>query len=124
MMRRLIVLDLFSGPAWRDASDMVGHVPPGDAGGWLMVQPERVRVMGDGEGGNQVLRDREHGGPSFYCRVWHTTSGTDRPTVHTVAAGDADLYEEVLVSVGFRLERPEGIELQRDESGIYWGYYI
>ncbi len=124
MMRRLIVLDLFSGPAWRDASDMVGHVLPGDAGGWLMVQPDRVRVTGDGEGGTQVLLDREHGGPSFSCRVRHTTSGTDRPTVHTVAAGDADLYEEVLVSVGFRPERPEGVELQRDESGTYWGYYI
>ncbi len=33
--------------------------------------------------------------------------------------GDADRYEEVLVGVGFRLEQPEGIELQRDESGTY-----
>lgn len=124
MMRRLIVLDLFSGPAWRDAADMVGGIEPGGAGAWLMIQPGAVRVVGDWADGDQVLRDAEHGGPSFYCRAWHTTGGTDRPTVHTVAAGDADLYEEVLTSLGFRLEQPEGIELRKDESGIYWGYYI
>jgi len=124
MMRRLIVLDLLSGPAWRDASDMVGHVEPGGAGAWLMIQAETARVVGDWAGGEQVLRDAEHGGPSFYCRAWHTTGGPDRPTVHTVSAGDADLYEEVLTSLGFQLEQPEGIELQKDESGVYWGYYI
>ncbi len=104
---------------------MVGHVPPGEAGGWLTIGPDAVRVMNaHPTGGSQELRDREHGGPSFSCRVMHTTAGTDRPTVHTVAVGRADLYEEVLVSVGFRSERPDGIELQRDESGIYWGYYV
>jgi len=124
MMRRLIVLDLFSGPAWRDASDMEGHVQQGEVGGWIMIQPQAVRVTDDHVGEVQVLRDLEQGGPSFSCRVVQTTSGTDRPTVHTVAAGDADLYEEVLLSVGFRLEQAEGIELQRDESGTYWGYYV
>ncbi len=122
-MRRLVVLDLFSGPAWRDASEMDGHVHPGEAGGWLLIQPDAVRVTG-GHAEVPVLRDPEHGGPSFSCRVVRTTSGTDRPTVHTVATGDADLYEEVLISVGFHLEQPEGIELQRDESGTYWGYYV
>jgi hypothetical protein len=124
MMRRLIVLEVFSGPAWRDASDMLGHVQSGATDAWLMIRPEGVRVIGGPAGGDQVLRDARQGGPSFCCRTWHTTSGTDRPTVHTVTAGDADLYEEVLISVGFRLEPPEGIELQKDESGIYWGYYI
>jgi hypothetical protein len=124
MMRRLIVLDVFSGPAWRDASDMVDHIQLGDEGAWLMIQPGSIRVVAAAAGGDQVLRDAGQGGPSFYCRAWHTTGGTDRPTVHTVAAGDADLYEEVLISVGFRLEQPEGIELQKDESGVYWGYYI
>lgn len=123
-MRRLIVLDLLWGPAWRDASDMVGHVESGDVGGWVTIQPGTVRAVGNGADANQVLRDAEHGGPSFHCRVWHTTSGTDRPTVHTVFAGDADLYEEVLASIGFRLEQPEGIQLEKDESGIYWGYYV
>lgn len=124
MMRRLIVLDLFSGPAWRDASDMVGHVGQGASGAWLVVEPTGVRVVGGGTNDKQVLRDADQGGPSYYCRVWHTTGGRDRPTVHTVASGDADLYEEVLIGVGFRLEEPEGIELRKDESGIYWGYYI
>lgn len=124
MMRRLIVLDLLSGPAWRDASDMIGHVEPGGEGAWLMIQQGSVRVVGDWADGDQVLRDAEHGGPSFYCRAWHTTGGTDRPTVHTVAAGDADLYEEVLTSLGFQVVQPEGIELRKDESGVYWGYYI
>jgi hypothetical protein len=123
-MRRLIVIDLLEGPAWRDASDMVGRVEPGDPGAWLMIQPMSVRVVGDWANGEQVLRDADHGGPSFYCEAWHTTGGRDRPTVHTVTAGDADLYEEVLTSVGFRLEQPEGIDLRKDESGIYWGYYI
>lgn len=124
MMRRLIVLNLFSGPAWRDASDMMGHVQSGGDGAWLMIQTHGVRVVPDAPEGGQVLLDAEHGGPSFCCRTWHTTGGTDRPTVHTVAAGDADLHEEVLIGVGFRLEEPEGIHLERDESGIYWGYYI
>lgn len=123
-MRRLIVLDLLWGPAWRDASDMVRHIEPGGAGEWLLIEPGSVRVVDDGVAGEQVLRDAEHGGPSFYCRAWHTTGGTDRPTVHTVSAGDADLYEEVLTSLGFQLEPPEGIELQKDEAGIYWGYYV
>lgn len=123
-MRRLIVLDLLSGPAWRDASDMVGHVDAGEVGGWVTIKQGGVRVDGDSANGDQVLRDAEHGGPSFHCRVLHTTGGTDRPTVHTVFAGDADLYEEVLTSIGFRLEQPEGIELEKDDSGIYWGYYV
>ena len=122
-MRRVIVIELFSGPAWRDASDMVGHLAPGTTGGWLMIEPERIRIVGDPPDGGQVLRDAAHGGPSFLCRAWHSTAGNDRPTVHTVAVGDADLYEEVLTSVGFRLETPEGIELRKDESGAYWGYY-
>jgi hypothetical protein len=123
-MRRVIVIELFSGPAWRDASDMVGHVEPGSAGGWLMIQPGSIRVIDDAPDGGQVLRDDEHGGPSFLCRAWFSTAGRDRPTVHTVAVGDADLYEEVLTSVGFRLEQPEGIELRKDDSGAYWGYYV
>ena len=123
-MRRVIVIELFSGPAWRDASDMVGHLAPGAAGGWLMIEPGSIRVVDDPPDGGQVLRDAEHGGPSFLCRAWHSTAGSDRPTVHTVAVGDADLYEEVLTSVGFCLEEPEGIELRKDESGVYWGYYI
>ena len=123
-MRRLIVLDLLSGPAWRDASDMIGHLDGGDVGGWVTIRPGDVSVVGDGASVDQVLRDAEHGGPSFRCRVLHTTGGTDRPTVHTVFAGDADLYEEVLTSIGFRLEPPEGIELEKDLSGIYWGYYV
>ena len=124
MMRRVIVMDLFSGPAWRDASDMVGRVEPGAAGGWLMIQPGIVRVVGDSLNGAQILRDGEQGGPSFRCRAWYSTAGTNRPTIHTVATGNADLYEEILTSVGFRQDRPEGIELRRDESGAYWGYYI
>jgi hypothetical protein len=124
MMRRLIVLDVFSGPAWRDASDMVGQVQPGANDAWLMIQPERVREVDAPADGAQILLDVRQGGPSFCCRTWQTTAGTDRPTVHTVTAGDADLYEEVLISVGFRLEPPEGIELQKDESGTYWGYYV
>ena len=123
-MRRVIVIELFSGAAWRDASDMVGHLAPGAAGGWLMIEPGGIRVVGDAPEGEQVLRDAAHGGPSFLCRAWYSTGGSDRPTVHTVAVGDADLYEEVLTSVGFRLEEPEGIELRKDESGAYWGYYI
>jgi hypothetical protein len=124
MMRRVIVMDLLSGPAWRDASDMVGRLAPGAAGGWLQIQPGSIRIVGAPPGGDQILRAAEQGGPSFLCRAWYSTAGRDRPTVHTVAAGDADLYEEVLTSIGFRLERPEGIELRRDESGAYWGYYI
>lgn len=124
MMRRVIVLELFAGPAWRDASDMVGHVAPGAAGGWLMIEPASIRVVDDAPDGGQILHDAEQGGPSFLCRAWYTTSGSDRPTVHTVAAGDADLYEEVLTRVGFRVEEPEGVELRKDESGVYWGYYI
>jgi hypothetical protein len=123
MMRRLIVIDLLEGPAWRDASDMLGHIGPGDGEAWLMIQPGSVRVVGDWADGERVLRDEHHGGPSFYCRAWHTTQGRDRPTVHTVDVGDADLYEEVLVSVGFHVEEPAGIDLRKDESGIYWGYY-
>ncbi len=124
MMRRLIVLDLLSGPGWRDASDMVGRVSTGGAGAWLFIQPDRTEVVADDLGEAQQLRDESQGGPYFYCRAWHTTSGPDRPTVHTVAAGDADLYEEILMSVGFRTDEPEGIELQRDEAGIFWGYYV
>jgi hypothetical protein len=124
MMRRLIVLDLFSGPAWRDASYMVGHVPPGADGAWLMIETGSVQVVDEHADGGQVLLDADQGGPSFYCRTWHTTAGRDRPTVHTVAAGNADLHEEVLTQIGFRLEEPDGIQLQRDDSGIYWGYYI
>ena len=124
MMRRLIVLDLFSGPGWRDASAMSGHLPAGGSEAWLLIQPDSVSVV-EGEAGEvQELRDAGGGGPLFYCRTWHTTGGPDRPTVHTVTTGDADLYEEVLLSVGFRLDAPEGIELQKDESGIFWGYYI
>lgn len=123
-MRRLIVLDLFTGPAWRDASGLVERIARGGSGAWLVIAPTSVRVVGDWSDGEQVLRDPDHGGPSFYCRAWHTTGGRDRPTVHTVTAGDADLYEEVLTSIGFRLEQPEGIDLRKDESGIYWGYYI
>lgn len=124
VMRRLIVLELFSGPAWRDASGMVGHVAPGAAGGWLLVAPEGIHVVPEPPDGEQVLRDAQHGGPSFLCRAWYTTAGTDRPTVHTVAVGDADLYEEVLTSVGFSLDEPQGVELRSDESGVYRGYYI
>ncbi|MFD1053474.1 hypothetical protein [Terrabacter terrigena] len=123
MMRRLIVLDLFSGPGWRDASNMVGHVPPGDAGAWLFIQADRIEVVAGEPDDAQLLRDADDGGPSFYCRAWRTTSGPDRPTVHTVASGDADLYEEVLLSVGFRTGEPEGIRLEQDESGAFWGYY-
>jgi hypothetical protein len=125
VMRRLVVIDLFEGPAWRDASDMIEHPEPGPADDvWLMIQPRSVRVVGDWADGEQVLRDAEHGGPSFYCRAWHTAAGRDRPTVYTVDAGDADLHEEVLTGVGFRFDQPEGIELRRDESGIYRGYYV
>ncbi len=123
-MRRVVLLELFSGPAWRDASDMVGHVPPGAAGGWLLIEPGAIRVVPDPPDGKQVLRDAEQGGPSFLCRVWYTASGSDRPTVHSVVVGDADLYEEVLTSVGFCLDEPQGVEFRRDESGAYWGYYV
>lgn len=123
-MRRVIVLDLLTGPAWRDASDMIGQVELGDTEAWLMIQPTSVRRVGDWSNGEQVLRDADHGGPSFYCRAWRTTGGRDRPTIHTVTAGDADLYEEVLASVGFHVEPPTGIELRKDESGSYWGYYV
>ena len=122
-MRRLVVIDLLEGAAWRDASGMMGDLKPGPGDFWLMIQPRSVRVVGDWANGEQVLRDADHGGPSFYCRAWHTTAGRDRPTVYTVDVGDADLYEEVLISVGFRFGQPDGIELRRDESGIYWGYY-
>lgn len=124
MVRRVVVLELFSGPAWRDASDMVGHLAPGAAGGWLMIEPGSIRVVDDAPDGEPTLRDADHGGPSFLCRAWYTTSGSDRPTVHTVSVGDADLYEEVLTSVGFSLDEPQGVELRSDESGVYWGYYI
>ena len=124
MMRRVIVLDLLTGPAWRDASDMIGHVDVGNTEAWLMIRPTGVERVGDWSNGEQVLRDADHGGPSFYCRAWHTTGGRDRPTVCTVTAGDADLYEEVLDSVGFHVESPAGIELRKDESGAYWGYYV
>ena len=125
MMRRLVVIDLFDGPAWRDASDLIDDLEPhSGADVWLMIQPESVRVVDDWANGQQGLRDAEHGGPSFYCRAWHTSAGRDRPTVYSVDVGDADLYEEVLTSVGFRFDRPDGIDLRKDESGIYWGYYI
>jgi len=123
-MRRLVVVNLFSGPGWRDASDMVGHVPTGDAGAWLLIQPDLIQVVSGSRGDAQELRDESQGGPFFYCHAWHTTAGADRPTVHTVASGDADLYEEVLMSVGFRLEEPDGIQLQQDETGAFWGYYV
>ena len=123
MMRRLVVIELFEGPAWRDASAMVGDLTPGPGDFWLMIQPRTVRVVDDWANGEQVLRDADHGGPSFYCRAWHTTAGRDRPTVYTVDVGDGDLYEEVLIGVGFHVEQPDGIDLRRDESGIYWGYY-
>lgn len=124
MMQRLVVLDLFSGPAWRDASDMLDHVKRGASGAWLLIEPLSIRVVATAPPDGQQLRDATRGGPSFCCHTWYTTGGRDRPTVHTVAVGDADLYEEVLLSVGFQREQPEGIELQKDESGIYWGYYI
>ena len=124
MMRRLVVLDLFSGPGWRDASDMPEHVHGGGSGAWLLIEPGGVRVMDGSADDLQQLRDADQGGPSLYCRTWYTTQGPDRPTVHTVEVGQADLYEEVLVSIGFQLEQPEGIELQKDESGVYWGYYV
>jgi len=124
MVRRVVVLELLSGPAWRDASDMVGHLAPGAVGGWLMIEAGSIRVVDGAPDGEPILRDADHGGPSFLCRVWYSTSGGDRPTVHTVSVGDADLYEELLTSVGFSLEAPEGVELRRDESGVYWGYYI
>ncbi len=124
MMRRLVVVELFSGPGWRDASDMDGHIAVGAAGGWLLIQPSGIRVVTGAADDPQRLRDASQGGPSFYCRAWHTTAGTDHPTVHTIASGDADLYEEVLLSVGFHLEEPDGIALQKDESGVFWGYYI
>jgi hypothetical protein len=123
MMRRLVVLDLFSGPGWRDASDMVGHIPTGGSGAWLLIEPHAIQVVAGGAREEQSLRDAAQGGPSYRCRAWYTTGGPDRPTVHTVSSGDADLYEEVLRSVGFRTEPPDGIELQKDESGAYWGYY-
>jgi hypothetical protein len=123
-MRRVIVIELFSGPAWRDASDMVGHLEPGAAGGWLLIEADSIRVVPDPPDGKQILRDADQGGPSFLCRAWYTTAGSDRPTVHTVAVGDADLYEEVLTSVGFSLDEPQGVELGKDEGGIYWGNYI
>jgi hypothetical protein len=123
MMRRLVVLDVLAGPAWRDVSTMSEHLTLGERGGWLMIEPDGVRVVAGPDDGAQTLLDLHQGGPSFCCRVWHTTGGPDRPTIHTVAAGDADLFEEVLISVGFRSAQPQGIELQKDESGIYWGYY-
>jgi hypothetical protein len=123
-MRRVVVLDLLTGPAWRDASDMIGHVDVGDTESWLMIQPTSVERVGDWADGEQVLRDADHGGPSFYCRARHATGGRDRPTLYTVSAGDADLYEEVLASVGFHAEPPAGIEVRKDESGAYWGYYV
>jgi hypothetical protein len=124
MMQRLVVVDLFSGPGWRDASDMVGHLRSGESGGWLLIEPLSIRVLPGAPGDTQQLRDEAGGGPSFYCHTWYTTGGPDHPTVHTVAVGDADLYEEILLSIGFQLEQPEGIELQKDESGVYWGYYV
>lgn len=124
MMRRLIVLELFSGPAWCDASNMQAHIPVGEAGAWLMIRPGVVQVVDATSDNTQQLQDGRAGSPSFHCHTWYTTAGTDRPTVHTVAVGDADLYGEVLMSIGFRLENPDGIELQKDESGVYWGYYV
>ena len=124
MMRRLVVLDLFSGPGWRDASEMLGHVSPGGSGAWLLIVPDSIRVVAGAHDERQQLRDERHGGPSLHCQAWYTTGGPDRPTVHTVVVGDADLYEEVLMSIGFHLEPPDGIQLQKDESGAYWGYYV
>jgi len=123
-MRRLVVLDLFSGPGWRDASGMLGHVSPGGSGAWLLIVPDSIRVVAGDHDERQQLRDARHGGPSLHCQAWYTTGGPDRPTVHTVVVGDADLYEEVLLSIGFHLEPPDGIQLQKDESGAYWGYYV
>jgi hypothetical protein len=102
---------------------MIGHLREGNADAWLMIEPARVQVVGDWSNGTQVLRDADQGGPSFYCRTWHTTGGRDRPTVHTVTAGDADMYEEVLETLGFHFEQPEGIELRKDESGVFRGFY-
>ena len=123
MMRRMVVLDLFSGPGWRDASDMPEHVQAGNSGAWLLIEPGSIRVMDGMAGDLQQLRDADQGGPFLYCHTWYTTGGPDHPTVHTVEVGRADLYEEVLLALGFQLEQPEGIELQKDESGVYWGYY-
>ena len=49
---------------------MVGHIRPGAAAGWLMIEPGSIRVVGDAPDGKQILRDAEHGGPSFLCRAW------------------------------------------------------
>jgi hypothetical protein len=122
-MRRVIVIDLLQGPAWLDASGMTEHIEVGEVEAFLMIQPGSVHVVGDWADGNQVLRDTAHQGPSLYCRVWHTSAGRDRPTVHTVEVGEADLYEETLLELGFRTEAPGGIDLRRDEKGAYWGYY-
>ena len=103
---------------------MVGQIGPGAAGGWLLIEAGSIRIVADPPDGKQILRDAEQGGPSFFCRAWYTTNGSDRPTVHTVAVGDADLHEEVLTSVGFSLDEPQGVELRKDEAGVYWGYYI
>lgn len=89
-----------------------------------MVQPEALRVVDDWANGEQVLMDTDHGGPSFRWRAWHTTAGRNRPTVYTVDVGDADLSEEVAISAGFRFDQPDGIDLRRHESDVYWGYYI
>jgi hypothetical protein len=123
-MRRLVVIDLLQGPAWLDASEMADHLKVGEIEAFLMIRPGSVEVVGDWADGDQVLRDTAHQGPSLYCRVWHTSEGRDRPTVHTVEVGEADLYEETLLELGFHTEPPEGIELRRDEKGAYWGYYI
>ena len=58
---------------------MVGHVEVGDTEVWLMIQPTSVQREGDWSNGEQVLRDADHGGPSSYCRAWHTTGDATGP---------------------------------------------
>jgi len=41
----------------------------------------------------------------------------------TPSMSGTPIHEEVLISVGFRFDPPDGIDLRRDESGVYWGYY-
>jgi hypothetical protein len=41
------------------------------------------------------------GSPRLPARATASSGVSRLPTVHTVTAGDADLYEEVLTSLGF-----------------------
>ena len=52
------------------------------------------------------------------------------PQLHAAIEAGADAvyfglkHFSARAKVGFSLEEPEGVQLLRDESGVYWGYYI